>query len=85
VPDAGIFLFEKTPEGRQLEKTFEAHECKREDVSQAPDRIEPSQGHCPCHKNRIVVDESASHSRSANSQESSKVAGSASSIFSSDL
>ena len=40
-----IFQFEDTPEGRRVEKTFETHECKREDCLQAPDRIEPTQDH----------------------------------------
>jgi hypothetical protein len=40
-----IFQFEDTPEGRRVEKAFEAHECKREDLSQDPDRIDPAHDH----------------------------------------
>jgi hypothetical protein len=34
-----VFQFEDTPEGRRVEKSFETHECRREDVSQAAARI----------------------------------------------
>ncbi len=34
-----LFQFESSPQGRQVEKAFETHECEPEDASQAAARI----------------------------------------------